>query len=570
MPRRLRTAAMSLAEVLTDCTKYTIPDYQRVYAWDENQITPLLSDLIAAMRGKPGQPWLYFGTIYLARPPDRQEAQIADGHQRMLTATMLYAAGRDLAENPAEADRLHTMLLSPAPGGGAPDFRFAPRDHDAAFFRQWVQERGATLRPLAVDEQDDAGEDEVQGPQSATSAGSESRCNIIANRNAIVASLRELGPSGRRQLFEFLEASAEIVVITAPTLEEARNAYASTQSRGLRQAETDKLKAELICDCPAPQRRLLAGHWDECEAILGKEDLAELLQHMIVVKSERKPQHALQDDLFAAFGLPANVQSFIEGELVPSARAYRRICTAAATGSRQERRIGGHLITLRRTTHDAWKAPALLALREIASNEALGQFLGELERLAAVMMIVGTDPNEMMERYVAAIRAIKGKSPGAGAALQLTAAELKEARERLTETRFGRRERYRTPLLLKLNDLIGNGVEAIDPKTISCEHILPRNAPKGPWRHDFRKRDSTRYDGGSYVDLVGNLAILTHQDNRLVGADPFATKRPILKRSAFALANEAAKAKAWTPEVVRERTELLAAMLAKYWRLQGT
>ena len=54
-------------------------------------------------QGQAGESPFYLGTIYLSAPDGRGEAQIADGQQRILTATMLYAATRDLAA--AEDDR---------------------------------------------------------------------------------------------------------------------------------------------------------------------------------------------------------------------------------------------------------------------------------------------------------------------------------------------------------------------------------------------------------------------------------------------------------------------------------
>ncbi len=580
MPR-LRAAAMSLADLLTYCVKYTVPDYQRVYAWGEDQVDRLFSDLDAGS----GMSWLYFGTIYLAGPPDRSWAEIADGQQRILTLNMLYAVGRDLAENPDEAARLHAVLAAPGNGrGGEPVFRFSPRDSDAAFFRTWVQEPTSTLRPYLADgpgedaSQDDADRSTDIAKEADGASFSESRQHIIANRDAIVAKLRALGEHGRRGLFEILETSTEVAVITAPTLDAARNAYASTQSRGLAQAPTDKLKAELLGDVAEGPRARLASHWEKCEADLGRDHFGELFQHLVVMQSGRKPQLALESDLSSVFGLPARIEPFVEQTLVPVAAAYARLLRAKAPGGklqgttperRRQRRINGHLVSLLRTTHSGWKTPALVALLDMSGDpEALEGFLRDLERLAAGMMIIGTDPNKMIERYVAVIRDLRAGRAAGSPALELTPTELARILECLRDARFGQRERFRMPVLLKLNDLLGGAVQAIDPSSVSCEHILPRNAPgRSPWRGLFRTADGRRYDGGSYVHALGNLAILTHEENRLADTHPFAVKRKIFKTSGYALANDAAKAKNWMPQTVKERTERLVGELIRHWRL---
>lgn len=549
----MQTAALSLAELLTYHDRYTVPEFQRVYGWRETELDRLFSDFQTAMLGTVAR--FFLGTIFLATPGSKSEALIADGQQRILTATMIHAAARDLADNLAEADRLHAALTTP----GGRDFRFMPRDRDAAFFRKWVQERGATLLPLPDHTADDTDVPEL----------SESQLNIIRNRDAIVERLRALGSEGRRRLIEF-HGKITLVVITTETVEAARNAYASTQTRGLRQSETDKLKAELIGDCPPALRQRLAGQWEECEAKLGRDNFTELFHHLIVIESERRPQHALEADLFRVFNLPRNVAAFFEDVLVPSAEAYDRICSAGETTTRKTRKIDGALVSMLRCTHTAWKAPALLAVRELGkSPRQLEPFLADFERLACVLMINGTDPNHIQERYLAVIRSLKKKA-FSGPSLHIGAKDLDLARRNLQGPRFALRDRFRMPVLLKLNDLLAKEAQPIDPRNVSCEHILPVNPPRsGYWRKSFRGRDG-RFNGSIFTHMLGNVTILTHLQNREADNSPYDVKRRILKTSGFALSKHAATEKIWNAEVVARRSDALFELLARCWRLHDS
>jgi Protein of unknown function DUF262/Protein of unknown function (DUF1524) len=566
MPK-LRAEAMSLAELLARYSNYTVPDFQRVYGWGEPQIKRLLSDLESAIeRGG----WLYLGDIYLASEPKSSQAEIADGQQRIATLSMFCAAGRDLAEDAAEADRLHALLVAPGANRGVAAYRYAPRDLDVAFFRRWVQEPGATRRHPAVND----AEEDVDGADQPLS---ESQTNIIVNRDLIVQKLESFGPAGRGKLFSFLDASAEVTVHTADKLEDVRYAYASTHSRGLAQAEVDKLKAELLGDCRQDVRHRLATLWEDCEARLGKERLADLLGALVFVEAERKPQLSLEADLAKVFGLPANVQKFIEKTLVPSALAYERILAAskgqrairrATPNGRRLRRIDGHLVTLMRTSHDTWKGPAILALRTLR-DKALENFLRDLERLAAVLMIVGVEPNKVFQRYGEVVRELKGNGPAKGSALDIEAELLGKARVLLGGDRFGgrERERFRMPVLLKVNDLLKGDVVTVNPRRVSCEHVLPRNGGRTRWNRLFRHPERG-YVGAEYANRLGNLAILTHEDNRTADTKPYEVKRKILKASGFALSKDAAKEKAWTAAVIEARTERLLQILVAHWRLK--
>jgi hypothetical protein len=184
------------------------------------------------------------------------------------------------------------------------------------------------------------------------------------------------------------------------------------------------------------------------------------------------------------------------------------------------------------------------------------------------MMIRGTDPNQMVERYIAVIRALKTTAEAGLAALELTAKERSDARASLADGRFGMRDRFRMPLLLKINDLLAGSVQEVDSKTVSCEHILPRNAlASSPWRTTFSGGRGGRYQGGRYVHMLGNLTILPHEENRRADTHPYAQKRLIFKRSTFAFAKEAATWKDWTPEVIQARSQRLAKLLIDHWRL---
>lgn len=570
-----RAEAMSLAELLRHHSKYTVPDYQRVYGWKERQVEQLFSDLqrAAQRRRQPGAPSYFLGTIYLSAPEARGEAQIADGQQRILTTTMFYAAARDLAAaagDEQEADRAHAHLVD-ADG----TFKFAPRDIDAAFFRRWVQERGATLRTPLVTDVDIGGNaagDELEQTLPA------SQLNILRNRNAIVDFLRQMGPDGRRQLLQSHEDAINVVVISASNLEDARNAYASTHTRGLVQAETDKLKSEFLSDCPEPLRGRLAGHWEDCEARLDQDNLADLLGHLIVIEKERRAQHALEADLARAFDLPANIGPFIEQVLVPSAEAYQQVLSAAPRRrraslrlDRRQVRTAGHLTTLLRVTHRDWKAPALLACRELKSEVAeLERFLRKLERLAAVLMIAVSDPGKVSARYIALIRDLKRGVFSQAPALRISAEELRITRDCLQDRKFALRERFCMPALLKLNDLLAGEVQPIDHKLVSCEHILPCNPPRsGPWYSEFRDANG-QYVGGTVLHSLGNLAILSHAQNRAAATNPYAAKRKILKASQFALSQEAAKRSTWRLEDITARSQRLYALLAAHWQLDET
>ena len=567
----LAPRSLSLPALLRSHDAFVLPPTQRVYGWQEDHVTRWLADAsIRALSPEAADilpSWFFLGTVYLAGAPG-MPMSIADGQQRLVTGTMFYAVARDLEPDPERKARLAACIVN---ADGA--FRLTLRDIDAGFFRTWVQEDGATLKVFRMEE-DESGDAVVL---------SDSQSNLINNRNLFVEGLRALGPERRRELLDYMETRSVLIAITAATLGEALAAYASTHKRGLRQAETDKFKSEIIGDAPANDRHELGNLWDECEASLGKDALEELLQMIVIAKSGALPSADLQSSLMMTFDLPREATAFIPGRLVPSALAFAQIQSGgAAIGeyvSRRAfdagriRRLQSHLIALNRVSpfsHAEWKAPVLVALETLKGDVGLlDQVLAGIERMASIFMIAGHEPHDCGKRYAALARAIETRqAPTINAALTVDAQLKRKARDQLVSSNFGQKQRCRTPVLLKLNDLIRGEVVAINPSDVSCEHILPQNVDRSniEWYRVFRgERD--RYNGQHFRNRIGNLTILSHPDNRRAAARPFAQKRPILQGSTFDLSRHAAKEAEWTSAVIEARSEALVAMLVAHWQL---
>ena len=573
MPKRMRPQSSSLVELVVSHQRFVVPGHQRAYGWSAVEIDRLLADLIAAM-GRTGaassfERPLFLGIVYLS--PIAGGAEIADGQQRFITATIILAVLRDLASSGADQRRLAALIAA----GTGDGYRLVLAERDAAFFAHWVQAPGATLRPF---ETEPSGNGEAAGSAEGAEL-SESRRNLVDNRNAIVARLQALGAAGCQELFQLLDTGTELIVITAPTLDEAREAHASTHRRGLRPTEIDQLKAEMIGDLPRAPRQELGHVWDSAESRVGKHGLEELIEHLIVIETERKPGHDIQGDLYRSFRLPSETPAFVSGTLAPGALSFEQIqhCKwgaaarfgRATADGRRLGRINGHLVSLARVTHATWKAPAILALQKWSKEPAhLETALVNLERTAAAYMIAGEDPNRVFEGYARVIGSFKSRSEPPERAFDSIAEVRRRARAVLAQARFGERDRCRVPVLMKLNDLLAGDVIAIAPGTATCEHILPQNpAQNSEWRQRFRASPSGPYNGHNHYQRIGNLVLLSYAANVVVDRHPYAVKRPTLARSEHPLTRDAAREREWTPDVIERRSERLIKLLVEHWKL---
>lgn len=85
----------TLEEVLCDNKMFfSIPDYQRAYAWDEEQVSQLVEDLSDAFLTSPGDRY-FCGSIVLANNSNAGRYDVIDGQQRLTTFIILCCVVRD-------------------------------------------------------------------------------------------------------------------------------------------------------------------------------------------------------------------------------------------------------------------------------------------------------------------------------------------------------------------------------------------------------------------------------------------------------------------------------------------
>ena len=91
-----------IKKIFSDDFVFTIPVYQRAYAWTIEESEELFQDLIRAMGDAEEaiddiSPY-FLGSIVLIKG-DEPDAQVVDGQQRLATLTMLLAALRSLIKS---------------------------------------------------------------------------------------------------------------------------------------------------------------------------------------------------------------------------------------------------------------------------------------------------------------------------------------------------------------------------------------------------------------------------------------------------------------------------------------
>ena len=541
------------------CDKYVfrIPGYQRPYAWTTEQVGELLDDIRTACgdTDKPEEQSPYFlGSIVLIKDPQKPDADVVDGQQRLTTLTILLSVLRDLAGTDM-ASFIHSYVGQKGnPITGAPDiFRLTPREKDGAFFRAMIQSEGSTNNLPGV-----------QGLKDA-------KARMVENATFFREKLSSMSSEQRRKLTVFIANRCYLVVVAASDQESAFRIFSVMNSRGLDLSAADILKADIIGKLPPEQQEKYTATWEAAEEDLGRERFADLFAHIRMIHRKQKMQGTLVAEFREHVETAAKPATFIEKDLLPYADAYQEITDQSFQSYANAGEINRKLVHLSRLDNADWQPPALAAIaRRRDDPDFLLRFLSDLERLAYGFFLARKDPSDRIRRYGQLLGTMEnGDDLFADVSpLQLTADEKSAARQTLNGDIYTV-TRIRLPLLLRLDELLSQGSATYSHAVNSVEHVLPQNPGAGSqWLKDFNDEELRV----RWVHKLANLVLLTRRKNAQAGNYDFSDKKKKYFStqagvSNFALTSQVLNEPVWTEDVLVRRQADLIAMIEKLWRL---
>ena len=222
---------MQLGKLFTAEYDFTIPDYQRPYAWGKDETLQLLDDLQGSLDRDTDEPY-FLGSVVLVKEKGVPAAEVIDGQQRLTTLTILFSVLRDLATDPALRVDIQKFVEEPEvvwdDRPAKPRLRL--RERDAKFFRENVQTDGviATLIKLSDN-------------QVKTDAQKAIRDNAKALHDALSAWTAD----ERKKLFVLMASRTFLVVVSTPDLNSAYRIFSVMNSRGLPLTPPDIFKSQV-------------------------------------------------------------------------------------------------------------------------------------------------------------------------------------------------------------------------------------------------------------------------------------------------------------------------------------
>ena len=560
---RIEAAHKKISEVFSKDYAFSIPAYQRPYAWEATQVEELLADLIEAMGPQSKSDGFYFlGSIVLVKTHGNPEARVVDGQQRLTTLTILFSVIRDLTEDvERQASREKYVKQLANDDEGIPEtLRLQLCQKDQTLFEKSVQTRGATNSLPAIDG--------LAGPKA----------RIVENTATIRAGLEAMGEKGRSALLQFLLQNCYLVVVEVPTRTVARRIFTVLNARGMDLSATDILKADLLERAGEAKEDALSQRWEDVEIALERGKFSDLFTHIRMIHEREKPRSALED------GFPEQVQifrddpvAFMNTVLEPYSDVFMLSQNDVELRQRFGLKTADLVKSLDRLDNKDWLPPLLLCLQQSNENvrDDVSDIVFKLERLAYYLFMVRANVNARMVRYADVLDFLEplAKPRRKAAASEDSAGlEIKQdeafALFKALDGDVYLATRVVKPILLRLEQASTDGSANYDHPTISVEHVCPQKIdPDSQWAEWFPSQE----DHSKWVHSLANLVLLNFRKNSSAQNYDFAKKKTKYfapgDTSAFTLTNEVRDYESWTPEDLEQRREMVLKRLANAWGL---
>ena len=370
---------------------YTVPDYQREYVWQAEQVDQLLTDIHAEMGdvSTPNSPEYFIGSIVVC-PGIDNVLELIDGQQRMTTIYLTLCAIRDELLHLGEKDTGALALQLAAPSTDAEGNHHFRYRLDLQY-----DDSGDILEKIASG-----------GCNLPTSDGTRSIQNICnAYKLARTFLQREFGRNNKtlRGFYGYLTNKVKLIRIRTPDVAKALKIFETINDRGVGLDSMDLLKNLLFMKASRDEFDKLKTHWKLLQDAIFEMNEKPLRFLRYFILSRYDVDVLRQDEIYGWFakherlcGYSTNPLGFAE-ELLQAAKVYGNFLSGLDQNGERNR----YLEDLRLLGGRAARQQLILLLAgRHLRKDLFDQLAHEVENLFFVYVIT-REPTRNFERSFA-------------------------------------------------------------------------------------------------------------------------------------------------------------------------
>lgn len=481
---------------------YCIPNYQRPYVWEKDQVINLLDDISIACNGDSNSDY-FLGSLVLQESEKQNyiEYSVLDGQQRLTTLFLLTAVIRDFTTNEQRKQTCHNSIFQQGNDDDNIPERlrivFDIRDDVKSFINEFIKQNNGT-HSVKITELSKSANANISIHNMA---------NAILNIQKYLHEKADEDSQFLDQFFKFFRNQVILIYVSSQNLDDAFRMFTVLNNRGVKLRNADILKASNLSEVQGgiDKQKQYAKDWEVIENYFG-EEFDGFLSYLQSILTKQKARLTLlkefENNIFAKNKLNKGNDFF---EFVQKYKNHHE-----ELFSNNEHLELKNLLTLMNTgfESDIWIAP-LLRYYDKFRKENLLVFTLKLNDKFTSDWIEGLTPTIRIANMNKIIEAIDSATNSNELLNNVCLAiNSQEILAFLQSNIYGKRPaRY---ILLLLNYLVHSHEMLFTmPKTISVEHILPKNPnTDSQWVKDFN--DEQRQE---WTNKLGNLIILSRKKN---------------------------------------------------------
>ncbi|MCV6825148.1 MULTISPECIES: DUF262 domain-containing protein [Halocynthiibacter] len=549
---------IGIAKIFTDYS-LTIPPHQRDYAWTEEEVVQLYSDLEAAYRKSSEY---FLGTIVAIENEKTGELSVVDGQQRLTTTYLLLTAIRDFLQKNDTGKEISTSLqntyLFNSDRREGFKQRLSLNTDDRHYFKQLTSKSTEEYWP-------------PNESRTSHKLLREAYFLAVARVEAIANSVSGVdAPDTLNNWIDYLERSAQVILLRAHDQARAFKMFETLNDRGLRTSQADLVKSYLFGHSDG-QVGLAQSKWSnmlENLQELGDDDpQVSFLRHYLIAFSGFVRADGVYDAIQTKYKTEGTAVSFLTS-LADTSRIYTATFNA-------ENEFWDDYSPITRKYLEDFNFFNLKPIRPLILATSTKFEKSEFEKTIkfltsfSLRLVVSARTRSGANEQAFADAAIKVTSGDISNYIELTEAlkkisvsdkDFEEifANARVTKTALARYLLRELEHTCSPNKGEKEWVNS-DPQQVTLEHILPKSIRGIGW-------DSFNADSHSeFKNRLGNLCLLKRSENNGMSNESFEGKKPFFEKSSLTLTYELSKTESWEPIEVENRQKKLAKLALRTW-----
>ncbi len=492
---------------------FLIPEYQRSYIWDSDNINDLLDDLWYAFKNKPDDEY-FLGSLVLKKTSETEfnEYEVLDGQQRLTTFFLLMTVLRDITVDNQLKEACHDRIFQEANKYKKIPERvrliYKIRDNVKIFIEEYILTKGNSTKNQDLEE-----------------LSKDKNISISHMANAILTISRFFLDKETEQIENFGVFIAEkpiFIYVSTESMEDAFRMFTILNSRGVPLTNADILKSLNIGDVKESEQESYAQIWESIESDLGADFdrfLSFIRTSIVKEKARLNLLDEFNENIYKKNKLKKGKETI---DLIQRYKTHYDKIITFQEDIQLENEYKNLLTIMQIGLPSTDWIPSLLLYFDKFKKENIFQFLEKLEYKFSSDWINQLTPTKRIDNLNAILKAIENYETSYEllADTEIFSVDKTELKRQLSGNVYGRRfARY---ILLKYEYLIGdNTVHLSDYKIISVEHILPQNPKlKSQWLSDF-----TNDEREVWTHKLANLVLISKKKNSTLSNLDFMEKK---------------------------------------------